>query len=110
MSATPRSRTGTRAKAASAATESAPEPWVSKTAGLPLSERVRVLRDTLVDSIEHEVEQRNVRVILWLADKLKVLDAGFEPDRKPNDELRSFFDELGTDELREFASLASRAD
>jgi hypothetical protein len=69
--------------------------------------RVSALRDALLDAIEHEVQIGNVRVILWLADKLRVLEAS-TGDKKPADELRRFFAELDGEELREFASLASQ--
>jgi hypothetical protein len=46
-------------------------------------------------------------VILWLADKLRVLEAS-SGEKKPAEELRRFFAELDGDELREFASLASK--
>jgi hypothetical protein len=105
--------TGTRTRSGDKPTaerkpEAAAMPWVSRTAGLPLPNRVAALRDALVDSIEHEVEQGNVRVILWLADRLRVLEAGLEPERQPAEELRNFFNDLDIGELREFAGLAAR--
>jgi hypothetical protein len=84
------------------------EPWVSKTAGLPLAQRIDVLRHTLFESIEREVSEGNVRVILWLAERLRVLEAGNGPERAPAEELRAFFDQLEGDELREFAGLAAQ--
>ncbi len=111
MPPTPTSSNGDTKAPRSRATQKAPvetEAWVSKTAGLPVGARVDALRDALVDAIEQEVDQRNVRVILWLADKLKVLEAGLPTTRQPADELRSFFNELDNVELREFAGLASR--
>jgi len=85
----------------------APPEKITPTKGQPLPVRVGALRDALLDAIEHEVQVGNVRVILWLADKLRVLEAS-AGDKKPAEELRRFFAELDGDELREFASLASK--
>ena len=84
----------------------APPEKITPTKGQPLPMRVSALRDALLDAIEHEVQVGNVRVILWLADKLRVLEAS-TGEKKPAEELRNFFAELDGDELREFASLAS---
>ncbi len=94
-----------KAKAAAAEPPAPPEK-ITPTKGQPLPVRVSALRDALLDSIEHEVQTGNVRVILWLADKLRVLDAA-GGEKKPAEELRRFFSELDGEELREFASLAS---
>lgn len=88
--------------------ESGPPP-VSPNAGMPLSARVDALRTTLIESIEREVSNGNVRVILWLADRLRVLDAGKETEKKPAEELRAFFEQLDPEEMREFANLAGRS-
>ena len=85
----------------------APPEKLTPTKGQPLPVRVSALRDALLDAIEHEVQIGNVRVILWLADKLRVLEAS-SGEKKPAEELRHFFAELDGDELREFASLASK--
>jgi len=91
----------------SAGDAAAPPEKITPTKGQPLPVRVSALRDALLDAIEHEVQVGNVRVILWLADKLRVLEAS-GGDKKPAEELRRFFAELDGDELREFASLASK--
>ena len=97
-----------RGKVASAdPTDTAPP--VSPNAGLPLTARVDALRGALIDSIEREVSEGNVRVILWLADRLRVLDAGKESEKRPAEELRAFFEQLDQNEMREFANLAGRA-
>jgi hypothetical protein len=83
-----------------------PPEKITPTKGQPLPVRVGALRDALLDAIEHEVQVGNVRVILWLADKLRVLEAS-SGEKKPAEELRRFFAELDGEELREFASLAS---
>ena len=69
--------------------------------------RVAALRAVLFDTIEAEVREGNVRVILWLADRLKLLEA---QDQKagPADELRALLEDLPPHELREFASLAAK--
>jgi hypothetical protein len=99
------SRSTKTSTSASAATP--PPEKITPTKGQPLPMRVSALRDALLDAIEHEVQIGNVRVILWLADKLRVLEAS-TGDKKPADELRRFFAELDGEELREFASLASQ--
>jgi len=104
MAAASRSAKTTKEPAAPAA----PAEKITPTKGQPLPVRVSALRDALLDAIEHEVETGNVRVILWLADKLRVLDAA-HAERQPAEELRRFFNELDSSELREFASLASSA-
>ncbi len=106
MPAASRTRVTTAKNAEAAAPPK--EPWVSKTAGLPLAERIDVLRDTLFESIEREVSEGNVRVILWLADRLRVLEAGNVSAKPAAEELRAFFDQLEGDELREFAGLAAQ--
>jgi hypothetical protein len=61
------------------------------------------LRRTLTAAIEAEVRAGNVRVILWLADRLKLLEppSARTPDQALHDMLRG----LSSDELQEFASL-----
>jgi hypothetical protein len=53
--------------------------------------------------IEDEVKAGNVRVILWLADRLKLITPPSE--RTPEQELRAILGGLSPDELREFESL-----
>jgi hypothetical protein len=93
--------------AKSAGDTEAPPEKITPTKGQPLPVRVSALRDALLDAIEHEVQVGNVRVILWLADKLRVLEASVG-EKRPTEELRRFFAELDGDGLREFASLASK--
>ncbi len=69
--------------------------------------RVAALRTVLFDTIEAEVRDGNVRVILWLADRLKLLEAQ-EEKAGPADELRALLEDLPPQELREFASLAAK--
>jgi len=66
-------------------------------------ERIDGLRRVLTDAIEQEVRNGNVRVILWLADRLKLVTPVDE--RTPENELRSLLGSLGPDELREFEDL-----
>lgn len=53
--------------------------------------------------IEDEVKAGNVRVILWLADRLKLITPPSE--RTPEQELRAILGGLSPDELRQFESL-----
>jgi hypothetical protein len=61
------------------------------------------LRDTLHRAIEAQVHDGNVRVILWLADRLKLVTPPSE--RTPEQELRALLRGLTSEELREFESL-----
>jgi hypothetical protein len=61
------------------------------------------LRPTLQDAIEKEVRSGNVRVILWLADRLKLVTPPSE--RTPDQELRRILSGLTSEELREFEAL-----
>ncbi|TVQ36123.1 MAG: hypothetical protein EA356_06140 [Geminicoccaceae bacterium] len=70
-------------------------------------EKVGVLRAILFSQIEREVKSGNVRVILWLADRIRLVDTP-EDRASPNDELRSLLDDLSSEELREFVSLGDK--
>lgn len=61
------------------------------------------LRPTLQRVIEREVRTGNVRVTLWLADRLKLVTPPNE--QTPDRELRQILGALTTEELREFESL-----
>lgn len=69
----------------------------------PADRRAGSLRERLHHAIDAEVQGGNVRVILWLADRLKLINP---PDRTP---ARSGLDELLRDmteqDLKEFESL-----
>lgn len=82
----------------------APEP---RNGALDATQRVAALRTILFDTIEAQVREGNVRVILWLADRLRLLDAQ-EQRTGPAEELRALLEDLPPDELREFASLAAK--
>jgi alkanesulfonate monooxygenase SsuD/methylene tetrahydromethanopterin reductase-like flavin-dependent oxidoreductase (luciferase family) len=62
-----------------------------------------VLRPTLHGVIEKEVRAGNVRVVLWLSDRLKLVTPPNE--RTPDDELRRLLSGLTTEELLEFEGL-----
>lgn len=72
-------------------------------------ERARIgdLRSVVQQAIEAEVRNGNVRVILWLADRLKLITPPSE--RTPEQELRELLGGLSTAELREFESLRDNA-
>jgi hypothetical protein len=58
---------------------------------------------TLHQAIEKEVRDGNVRVILWLADRLKLVTPPSE--RTPDRELREILGGLTSEELQEFEGL-----
>lgn len=65
--------------------------------------RLTDLRRTLHEAIETEVRAGNVRVILWLADRLKLVNPPNE--RTPEHALREILGGLSQDELSEFEGL-----
>ena len=80
--------------------------WVEEQRAPPPAddgERIASLRRVLHDAIETEVRAGNVRVILWLADRLKLVTPINE--RTPEQELRDLLSGLSSDELREFEGL-----
>ncbi len=66
-------------------------------------DRIGDLRLALRAAIEKEVGKGNVRVILWLADRLRLITPPGE--RTPEQELQAIVQSLSPDELREFESL-----
>lgn len=70
-------------------------------------DRMAGLRTALLEAIEKEVRTGNVRVILWLADRLKLVTPVDE--RTPEAELQELLGGLGPDELREFETLQDPA-
>jgi hypothetical protein len=69
----------------------------------PDGERLADLRSTLQQAIANEVGKGNVRVILWLADRLKLVTPPSE--RTPAQELRQILNGLTSEELSEFEGL-----
>lgn len=65
--------------------------------------RIESLKRAVHDAIEAEVRAGNVRVILWLADRLDLVSPPSE--RTPEDELRDILRGLGPAELQEFQDL-----
>ena len=61
------------------------------------------LRQAVQEAIANEVKNGNVRVSLWLADRLKLISPPGE--RTSEDELRGLLGSLSQDELREFEAL-----
>ena len=70
-------------------------------------DRLGELRRAVHKAIEAEVRNNNVRVVLWLADRLKLITPPSE--RTPEQELREILDGLSADELSEFESLRDPA-
>jgi uncharacterized protein YgfB (UPF0149 family) len=66
-------------------------------------ERLARLRHSVHRAIDRAVADDNVRVVLWLADRLKLVTSPDE--RTPADELRELLNGLSPEELREFESL-----
>jgi hypothetical protein len=69
----------------------------------PDDRKLTDLRPTLHDAIEKEVYAGNVRVVLWLADRLK-LDTP-PSEHTPGQELRQLLSGLTSEELCEFEEL-----
>lgn len=66
-------------------------------------ERLARLRHSVQRAIERAVAGDNVRVVLWLADRLKLVTPPDE--RTPGGELRQLLGGLSPEELKEFESL-----
>jgi hypothetical protein len=66
-------------------------------------ERLARLRQAVHRAIDLAVAGNNVRVVLWLADRLKLVTPPSE--RTPGEELRELLNGLTPEELREFESL-----
>jgi transposase-like protein len=71
--------------------------------GISARDRNTDLRRAVRRAIEAEVKGGNVRVILWLADRLKLITPPSE--RTPEQELREILGGLSQDELHEFEGL-----
>ena len=69
----------------------------------PDDHRLADLSQTLHEAIEKEVRAGNVRVVLWLADRLKLVTPPSE--RTPERELRQILGSLTSEELSEFEEL-----
>lgn len=67
------------------------------------SQRFEDLRPAIHQVIAREVGSGNVRVILWLADRLKLVNPPSQ--QTPEQELRQLLAGLTTEELREFETL-----
>ena len=72
----------------------------------PAREPVGDLRLAVRAGIETELKAGNVRVILWLADRLKLITPLGE--RTPEQELREILGGLSPDELQEFEGLRDK--
>jgi len=70
---------------------------------MPERDRMEDLRRAVHEAIEAEVLNGNVRVLLWLADRLKLITPPSE--RTPEQELRAILGGLSQDELKEFEGL-----
>jgi hypothetical protein len=70
---------------------------------MPERDRMADLRRAVHEAIEAEVRNGNVRVLLWLADRLKLITPPSE--RTPEQELREILGGLSQDELKEFEEL-----
>jgi hypothetical protein len=69
----------------------------------PDTGRLADLRETLQKAIAKEVHAGNVRVVLWLADRLKLVTPPSE--HTPDQELRQMLGGLTSEELCEFEAL-----
>ena len=77
--------------------------WIEEFRRLGPDERLSLLREAVHRAIEKEVADSNVRVVLWLADRLNLMTPPSE--RTPSQELRELLNGLSQEELREFESL-----
>jgi transposase-like protein len=77
-----------------------------QTAPVREHDRIADLRLAVRAGIEAELKAGNVRVILWLADRLKLITPLSE--RTPEQELRELLGGLSPDELQEFEGLRDR--
>jgi hypothetical protein len=79
--------------------------WVEEFQGIDLSadDRMTRLRHAVHQAIENEVRGGNVRVVLWLADRLNLVTPPSEGT--PGQELQEILNGLSPAELREFQSL-----
>jgi hypothetical protein len=85
--------------------DSAFQDWIHefKSSGLGPDARLALLREAVQKKIEAEVLDGNVRVVLWLADRLKLLSPASQ--RTPGQELKEILSGLSPEELSEFESL-----
>lgn len=74
-----------------------------QTASMRERDRIAELCLAVRAAIETEVGKGNVRVVLWLADRLKLITPPSE--RTPEQELRELLGGLSPDELQEFEGL-----
>lgn len=79
--------------------------WIEAFRAMEMSpaERLTALRRAAHAAIEKEVGKGNVRVVLWLADRLNLVTPPSE--RTPGDELQEMLSGLSAAELDEFESL-----
>ena len=79
--------------------------WVAEfqEGGLAPDDRMARLRHAVHRAIENEVRSGNVRVVLWLADRLKLVTPPTEAT--PGQELQEILNGLSPEELREFQGL-----
>ena len=69
----------------------------------PARDRLQALRTKLHDAIESEVQGGNVRVILWLADRMKLIEP--PATATPQDGLDQLIDDMSAEELAQFEQL-----
>jgi hypothetical protein len=77
--------------------------WIEEFRQMGPDERLAHLRQAVHRAIEEEVSKGTVRVVLWLADRLKLVTPLSE--RTPGQELSELLNGLSQEELREFESL-----
>jgi hypothetical protein len=82
--------------------------WIEEFRRLGPDDRLAQLRHAVHRAIEKEVGKSNVRVVLWLADRLNLVTPPSE--RTPGQELRDLLNGLSQEELREFESLRDPAE
>jgi hypothetical protein len=83
--------------------------WIEefKSSGMGPDVRLALLREAVQNKIEAEVLGGNLRVVLWMADRLKLVSPTSE--RTPGQELKEILSGLSQEELNEFESLRDQS-
>jgi len=80
--------------------------WIAESemkSSAPREQRLESLRDRLHDAIDAEVQNGNVRVILWLADRLKLIRPPEE--KQQTSPLEDLLRDMTEEDLKEFEGL-----
>ena len=81
--------------------------WIEEFKSSGPDARLTLLRETVQKKIEAEVLDGNLRVVLWMADRLKLVSPTSQ--RTPGQELKEILSGLSQEELNEFESLRDQS-